>query len=164
MRIAVKDWITDKVQKKTSKAAKNRMEQSQIHLKRSSYQRGMNKAFTNVTIVKKRFATIATSGDIFRRNISCLFWIATIAIIQLALQTIFIATRRSTRITCELARIELLFGLLSFWRFSKCHCSQKNHCNYNCNDFSDYNDIIAPLNKLIMSFIKLIITLFSGVQ
>ena len=73
MRIAVKDWITDKVQKKTSKAAKNRMEQSQIHLKRSSYQRGMNKAFTNVTIVKKRFATIATSGDIFRRNISCLF-------------------------------------------------------------------------------------------
>ena len=31
-----------------------------------------------------------------------------------------------------------------------------------CNDFSGYNDIIAPLNKLIMSFI--IITLSSGVQ
>ena len=24
--------------------------------------------------------------------------------------------------------------------------SQKNHCNDNCNDFSDYNDIIAPLD------------------
>ena len=23
------------------------------------------------------------------------------------------------------------------------HYSQKNHCNDNCNDFSDYNDIIA---------------------
>ena len=30
------------------------------------------------------------------------------------------------------------------------HYSQKNHCNDNCNDFSDYNDIIAPLDKLIM--------------
>ena len=40
------------------------------------------------------------------------------------------------------------------------HNSQKNHCNDNCNDFSDYNDIIAPLDKLIMSFI----TLSSGVQ
>ena len=39
------------------------------------------------------------------------------------------------------------------------HYSQKNHCNDNCNDFSDYNDIIAPLDKLIMSFI----TLSSGV-
>ena len=35
------------------------------------------------------------------------------------------------------------------------HYSQKNHCNNNCNDFSDYNDIIAPLDKLIMSFISL---------
>ena len=33
------------------------------------------------------------------------------------------------------------------------HYSQRNHCNDNCNDFSDYNDIIAPLDKLIMSFI-----------
>ena len=32
----------------------------------------------------------------------------------------------------------------------KKHYSQKNHCNDNCNDFSDYNDIIAPLDKLIM--------------
>ena len=46
----------------------------------------------------------------------------------------------------------------------KVHFSQKNHCNDNCNDFSDYNDIIASLDKLIMSFIKLIITLSSGVQ
>ena len=30
------------------------------------------------------------------------------------------------------------------------HYSQKNHCNDNCNDFSDYNDIIASLDKLIM--------------
>ena len=30
------------------------------------------------------------------------------------------------------------------------HYSQKNHCNDNCNDFSDFNDIIAPLDKLIM--------------
>ena len=30
------------------------------------------------------------------------------------------------------------------------HYSQKNHCNDNCNDFSDYNDIIAPLEKVIM--------------
>ena len=29
----------------------------------------------------------------------------------------------------------------------KRHYSQKNHCNDNCNDFSDYNDIIAPLDK-----------------
>ena len=44
--------------------------------------------------------------------------------------------------------------------------SQKNNCNdcNDCNDFSDYNDISAPLDKLIMSFIKLIITLSSGVQ
>ena len=27
------------------------------------------------------------------------------------------------------------------------HHSQKNHCNDNCNDFSDSNDIIAPLEK-----------------
>ena len=40
------------------------------------------------------------------------------------------------------------------------HYSQKNHCNDNCNDFSDYNDIIAPLGKLIMS----LITFSSGVQ
>ena len=33
--------------------------------------------------------------------------------------------------------------------------SQKNHCNDNCNYFSDYNDIIAPLNKLMMSAIML---------
>ena len=33
------------------------------------------------------------------------------------------------------------------------HYRQKNHCNDNCNDFSDFNDIIAPLDKLIMSFI-----------
>ena len=33
------------------------------------------------------------------------------------------------------------------------HYSQKNHCNDNCTDFSDYNDIIATLDKLIMSFI-----------
>ena len=38
--------------------------------------------------------------------------------------------------------------------------SQKNHCNDNCNDFSDYNDIIALLDKLIINCI----TLFSGVQ
>ena len=29
------------------------------------------------------------------------------------------------------------------------HYSQENHCNDNCNAFSDYNDIIAPLVKLI---------------
>ena len=34
--------------------------------------------------------------------------------------------------------------------WQKEHYSQKNHCNDNCNDFSDYNDIIAPLDKLIM--------------
>jgi len=28
--------------------------------------------------------------------------------------------------------------------------SQENHCNDNSNDFSDNNDIIAPLDKLIM--------------
>ena len=27
----------------------------------------------------------------------------------------------------------------------------------NCNDFSDYRDIIAPLDKLIMSFIGLVL-------
>ena len=32
----------------------------------------------------------------------------------------------------------------------KWHYSKKNHCNGNCNDLSDYNDIIAPLNKLVM--------------
>ena len=41
---------------------------------------------------------------------------------------------------------------------------RKNHCNDNCNDFSDYNGIIAPLDKLIMSYMKLIITLPSGLQ
>ena len=30
------------------------------------------------------------------------------------------------------------------------HYSQKNHCNDNCNDFSDYNGIIAPLDKLLL--------------
>ena len=40
------------------------------------------------------------------------------------------------------------------------HYSQENHCNDNCNDFSDYNDIIALMDKLIINFI----TLFSGVQ
>ena len=35
------------------------------------------------------------------------------------------------------------------------HYSQKDHCSDNCNDFSDYNDITAPLDKLIMSFIGL---------
>ena len=37
-------------------------------------------------------------------------------------------------------------------RVSVCikHYSQKNNSNGNCNDFSDYNDIIAPLDKLIM--------------
>ena len=30
------------------------------------------------------------------------------------------------------------------------HYGHKNHCNDNCNDFSDYNDIIAPMDKLIM--------------
>ena len=32
----------------------------------------------------------------------------------------------------------------------KTHFSQKSHCNHNCNDFSDYDDIIAPLDKMIM--------------
>ena len=33
----------------------------------------------------------------------------------------------------------------------KHHYSHKNNCNDNCNnDFSDYNEIIAPLDKLIM--------------
>ena len=35
----------------------------------------------------------------------------------------------------------------------KKHFGQKSHCNDNCNDFSDNYDIIAPLDKLIMSFI-----------
>ena len=30
------------------------------------------------------------------------------------------------------------------------HYSQKNNCNDNCNNFSDYNDIVAPLDKLII--------------
>ena len=32
------------------------------------------------------------------------------------------------------------------------HFSQKHHCNDNCNDFSDFNDITAALDKLIMSY------------
>ena len=32
----------------------------------------------------------------------------------------------------------------------KNHYSQKTHCNDNCNDFSDYNDTIAPLDKLMI--------------
>ena len=58
-------------------------------------------------------------------------------------------------------------GLSDHLQTNNLHYSQKYHCNDNCNDFSDYNDIIAPLDKLIMSFkrlIKLIITLYSGVQ
>ena len=48
-----------------------------------------------------------------------------------------------------------------FWlSFKRSRYSQKNHCNDNCNDFSDYNDIIAPLNKLIM--LHYIVKLESG--
>ena len=36
------------------------------------------------------------------------------------------------------------------------HYSQKNHWNANCNDLSYYNDIIAPLDKLIMLHIVII--------
>ena len=39
----------------------------------------------------------------------------------------------------------------------KDHYSQKNHCNDNCNDFSDYNDIIAPLDKLTMLHYHLVL-------
>ena len=39
-------------------------------------------------------------------------------------------------------------------RYHKWHYSQTNHCNDNCNDFSDYNDIIAPLDKRIMFHYK----------
>ena len=34
------------------------------------------------------------------------------------------------------------------------HYSQKNHCNDDCDDSSDNNDIIAPLDKLIMLHYK----------
>ena len=37
----------------------------------------------------------------------------------------------------------------------KTHFSQKSHCNHNCNDFSDYDDIIAPLDKMIMLHFQL---------
>ena len=33
----------------------------------------------------------------------------------------------------------------------KNHCSHKNHCNDNCNDFSNYYEIVAPLDRLIMT-------------
>ena len=35
------------------------------------------------------------------------------------------------------------------------HYGQKDHCNDNCNYFSDYDDIIAPLDNLIMSLLVL---------
>ena len=40
-------------------------------------------------------------------------------------------------------------NITPLWLY-KGHYSQKNHCNDKCNDFSDYNDIVAPLDKLIM--------------
>ena len=45
-------------------------------------------------------------------------------------------------------------GLSDHLQTNILHYSQKNHCNDNCNDFSDYNDIIAPLEMLITSFKK----------
>ena len=32
------------------------------------------------------------------------------------------------------------------------HFGQKNNCNDNCNDFSDFNEITAHLDKLIMLY------------
>ena len=42
--------------------------------------------------------------------------------------------------------------------------SQKSYCDDKCNDIPDFDDTIAPLDKLIMSFImiKLIISLSRG--
>ena len=61
-------------------------------------------------------------------------------------------TYQSITLDAKLSTISWIESTIHCWilYFSKTHCSQKNHCNDNCNNFSDYNDIIAPLDKLIM--------------